>query len=335
MEIAQLRRVNLVTGRNGTGKTTLLDALRLYADAGAWESLIEVMAERGQLRPGRDPWLAAQAFLTDVTGKRYFGSARLSAGDADREMSLGLSRDDGESTTEAPQEPGTFSHAYFSRAFAGTHLLMETQRVWNLNGGGGWSGGARPPAVVNRRVVPLQGLGVDRLCELWGEVEFTAAESEVVRALRILMPAIEKVSFRQNENRNGFWVAVKLAGRDGAVPMAALGDGVQRTFGLLLALHGARGGLLLVDEIDTGLHFRALEPMWALLIDEAQRVGAQIVATTHSEDAVRSLALAAVDRHAGEVAVIRLEHRGEERRAITFDDATSFAMIAAQGLEVR
>ena len=50
--IPRLGRVNLIVGRNGAGKTMLLEALRLYASEGDPEILEELLLDRDELEVG-------------------------------------------------------------------------------------------------------------------------------------------------------------------------------------------------------------------------------------------------------------------------------------------
>ena len=61
---------------------------------------------------------------------------------------------------------------------------------------------------------------------------------------------------------------------------------------LALALHlvPAQNGYLLIDEVDTGLHFSVMTKMWRMLIESAKRLNVQIFATTHSMDCIHALA---------------------------------------------
>jgi predicted ATP-dependent endonuclease of OLD family len=50
----------------------------------------------------------------------------------------------------------------------------------------------------------------------------------------------------------------------------------------------AEDGVLLIDEVDTGLYYRTQTDMWRLLLDTAKRLNVQVFATTHSLDCVRA-----------------------------------------------
>jgi AAA15 family ATPase/GTPase len=55
-------------------------------------------------------------------------------------------------------------------------------------------------------------------------------------------------------------------------------------------LANASGGILLADEIESGLHVSVMEAMWRMLIQTALAADVQIFATTHSDDCLRGLA---------------------------------------------
>ena len=49
LTISRLGRVNLISGRNGVGKTTLLDAVRVYAARGNYNVLSDILRTREEL----------------------------------------------------------------------------------------------------------------------------------------------------------------------------------------------------------------------------------------------------------------------------------------------
>ena len=57
----------------------------------------------------------------------------------------------------------------------------------------------------------------------------------------------------------------------------------------LLALRLSLKGILLIDEIDAGLHWTVMEEMWQLMGEVARRLNVQVFATTHSFDCIRGL----------------------------------------------
>lgn len=118
------------------------------------------------------------------------------------------------------------------------------------------------------------------------------------------------------------------------MPIGTMGDGIWRLLAVTLALIRASGGVLLVDEIDTGLHFSVMEKMWKLVTETAQQLNVQVFATTHSSDCWK--ALASVSRsdvsQDSEVTIQRIEKTRSE--AVHFSE--SEIVFAAEGdIEIR
>jgi predicted ATP-dependent endonuclease of OLD family len=63
-----------------------------------------------------------------------------------------------------------------------------------------------------------------------------------------------------------------------------------RMMALAIAIAHCKSGVLLVDEIDTGLHYTVMANMWRLIFGAARELDVQVFATTHSSDCIRSLA---------------------------------------------
>ena len=72
------------------------------------------------------------------------------------------------------------------------------------------------------------------------------------------------------------------------VPLAVMGDGMSRLARLVLAIADAPGGLVLVDEIETGLHHTVLSDVWRVVDEAARQFETQVVATTHSYECIRA-----------------------------------------------
>ena len=75
-----------------------------------------------------------------------------------------------------------------------------------------------------------------------------------------------------------------------------------------------RAGFLLIDEIDTGLHYSRLADMWKMVITAAKNLDVQVFATTHSLDCIRALdeAVRFNADLAEEVAVFKIDRRTDE-----------------------
>ena len=106
-----------------------------------------------------------------------------------------------------------------------------------------------------------------------------------------------------------------------------------RMLGLSLALANAKGGVLLVDKIDTGFHYSTMGNMWRMVSERATALDVQVFATTHSRDCYQSLAtIVKPGSPSFQVTIQRIEpSRG---RAVAFSD-DDIIVVAERRIEVR
>ncbi len=74
--------------------------------------------------------------------------------------------------------------------------------------------------------------------------------------------------------------------RTGFSPVSTLGDGVRRVLTIALNLQSVRGGMLLIDELETAIHKGALIGVLRWLTQAADHFDTQLFMTTHSLEAV-------------------------------------------------
>jgi predicted ATPase len=129
-------------------------------------------------------------------------------------------------------------------------------------------------------------------------------------------------------------VLLALKGEHDRVPLASQGDGLFRLMELSLGLVRASGGTLVIDEIDTGLHYSVMSDLWRLVVEAARRFDLQVFATTHSYDCIRGLAwLCENYPHLGEdVSIQKIEPVLDEAVAL---DAEKIQIAFRQHIEMR
>jgi AAA15 family ATPase/GTPase len=131
--------------------------------------------------------------------------------------------------------------------------------------------------------------------------------------------------------RGGF--IIKRRGYDQPIPIGSMGDGMWRMLAMAIAITQCRGGVLLIDEIDTGLHYTVMSDMWRLISGAAQELDVQVFATTHSFDCIQSLATVCVSTNARSAVTLQRIETGR-RKAIPYSEA-EIKIAAERQIEVR
>ncbi|MEA1951908.1 MAG: ATP-binding protein, partial [Planctomycetota bacterium] len=131
------------------------------------------------------------------------------------------------------------------------------------------------------------------LSAMWNALLSDGRETDVVEVMQILAPEVKAIHFLSKMNRylnlaSDSVIVVFDSGE--RVPLGTLGDGMRYLLGLAISLVYADGGVILIDEIDTGLHYSVMGDLWKLVVETAKQRNIQVFATTHSQDCVRGLA---------------------------------------------
>ncbi|MBF9223759.1 AAA family ATPase [Hymenobacter ruricola] len=103
------------------------------------------------------------------------------------------------------------------------------------------------------------------------------------------------------------------------LPLNLMGEGIQRLLSIISAIASNAGGIVLIDELDNGLHYSALRVLWKGILHAALEYNVQIIATTHSAEALRHLTWVL----------------DEEENAGYRDDVAAYTLIRAEDDTVR
>ena len=159
------------------------------------------------------------------------------------------------------------------------------------------------------------------LSQQWDKIVLKEQEEDVLNILRVVEPDVQRINFVGEDNGTSRRIPiVRTAEMREPVPLRSLGEGMNRLFGIALALTAARDGILLIDEIETGLHYSVMPNVWKLIFQVAERLNVQVFATTHSWDCIEAFQQAAAQDRNEEAVLIRLENRNGSVTATLFDE---------------
>ena len=158
----------------------------------------------------------------------------------------------------------------------------------------------------------------------------------MIEALRIIASGIERVNLLSDSmgNTEERIPKAKMSYLDEPIPLRSLGEGMNRLFGVALALVNSRNGMLLIDEIESGLHYSVQPDVWRLIFETALRLNVQVFATTHSWDCIEAFQQAAEENKQEEGMLIRLDEKKGKIVATEFDER-ELGIVTREEIEVR
>lgn len=346
--VPQIGRVNLVVGKNSCGKTSILEAIQLYTGRGTLSAITSVLAGRNDVirRRLRD----AEQFseLYDSFQNLFYAPNIISGvmptilletlDPTDAPLSIRLARLRTEFNEEGRQlkliddleEDSQLDGVGLAVSYGDKNRIYPFDRSERY-----YSSVSREfeETEAERYVsVPTSGLAEDRMGRLWDRITLTESEDEVVKALRIISPKLERISLIGSGSSRSFMV--RLKGYRRPMPLRVMGDGLSRLMGIALALVSAQNGVLLVDEIENGLHYSVQESVWNLIFQTAHRLNIQVFAATHSWDCISAFQKASIaDKHE-DAFLIRVQESAGSLRVIQFDE-NELSIAAHDRIEVR
>ena len=351
-ELADLSRVNLLVGPNNCGKTSILEAVHFLVSRGDPSVLTRSARRRGEMNDaGTEPRRGMRPDVSHVFfGHRFEPGCRFC-----------LSAEGGHdpvAVTVRPAEPADAS--LFERDAPDESDVNELPLLLQIEGASTRRPVVLPVAengmLLDSRLLrfrslrpagtspspPVQfvtpdSLDVEPMQAMWDQVLIEGRESEVIDAMQLLESEIASIHFLTSDasrysGRAGVLLGFRGAGR--RAPLGSYGDGMRRLLALSLSLIRTAEGFLLIDEIDTGLHWTVMEDMWRLVVETAQQSSIQVFATTHSFDCLRGLAALVESRPdlAEEISVQKIERL--LTKAVNFD-ASDVRAAVEQNIEVR
>lgn len=350
-ELEGFARINLFVGQNNCGKTSLLEAIEFLVAKGHPQALLRSLDRRGEGRLIDVPDSRMASVRRDINhlfyghdfdsppahirveGNRGYGPIEvrvrpLTDDETDEFAGIAVPEDalpvlgmeiSGETPEKYPILPVDPGGALLSNG-------------WRLRRGYRGLGNGLP----NVRFLTPNSLDPEGMRTLWDQVQRGAREEEVKDMVRLVGNDLESIHFLVSDlsRRSKMWgVLVGLRGSR-RVPLGTQGDAMRRLLALSLSLIDSTDGVLMVDELDSGLHWTVMRKMWDFVIRAAVRSSVQVFATTHSLDCIRALA----SLHRGspelssEVSVFKLDRRLD--KAIRLD-ASEVEAAVEEDIEIR
>jgi AAA15 family ATPase/GTPase len=325
--VEKLGRVNLIVGKNNSGKSTVLEALRIYAGNANIELLKEIadshdekdFLDKDDLLPYDDLFTGRKCSEESKTEVNFNGLNELV-----KQKLEGIAPEQIKKTIIIGDLSGKKIHGHaigygkpIEENYDNFKSVLSEQTIANLQ---------RIQKLpyysfdfiddkedsfkkIPCSFIPTQFVSMEELKKNWEDNIYMTNEENIWKALKIIAPNFQQLGF-YGEKPNLF-VKVKLSDEPKPVPLKSLGDGMLRILQIAIKLVSAQGGFLLIDEFENGLHYSVQEKVWNLLFEMAEQLDVQVFATTHSWDCVQSFNNVAIKKENIEAMLI---HMGKSAR---------------------
>ena len=205
--------------------------------------------------------------------------------------------------------------------------LWEDEHLYRLSG-------KREPSLKTSVVTPSSHRSEVGQFRLLSEATFQNFKSDVVKLLQQMDNNISDIEIllppESMSSRFNIYIQHKKLG---LAPVSTFGDGIRRLLHIALKLASVKGGILLIDELESTIHTEALQSSFQWLVKWCTEMDVQLFATTHSLEAVD--ALLEVTESDSDLVLFRTNRKEGKTKVVRHDGHRLRRLREELGQEVR
>lgn len=335
LEIEDIQRINLIAGLNNVGKTALLEAIFLHCGASNPNVAIHLNLLRG-IEPSiarltQIPNLLLESLFfkldtsmqvelegTDGKGQKRWLRLRIAP---PRERLVKIDSTASEKGLLGQDAKDSFGLSNYDTLELECQEKEKTEIYRLVVDPQGLLIKPSPPPppflaqfLCVRRPIPLSADA-----EWFGKLEIEGRQDMLLDALKIIEPKIRRLAV---VTRAGLSVIHGDIGIGRLIPLPIMGEGMVRICSLILAIANIPDGVVLIDEIENGIHHSVMGKLWKAIGEIARKFNTQIFATTHSYECIVAAHKAFSEGSTYDFCLYRLDEIDKKIKCISYNQET-------------
>ncbi len=281
-DIEGLSQINLFFGKNNCGKSTVLEALFLISGQSNPTLPLSINSMRNYSKFAEED-LNIEFYNLDPRNKISISTT----GNENRHLEITQIKShsntidldslrNGSSENPARRYGVKLEYSVDDNKFSSDFILLEG----NLK-----SGKANVDQRYNENIfsqyIPSANYN-NSFNEDFAKIVANKQESYILSALQEIDPNIKDIQLVGDE------ILVDI-GAEQRLPINMTGDGLRKLLMIIVSIFRCRNGIILIDEIDNGLHFSAMKVLWKAILIATRENNVQLFATTHNIDSLKGL----------------------------------------------
>ncbi len=338
LQIEDLGRVNLIAGRNNTGKTALLEAMYLHTRSRQPKTLLELQKQiRGLDEPDQDLPTYWRHYFYNLDASL---AIEIHAENAEeylilyifepnlKENAHQLKQDYVNHLTNY-QTPQPEAIRLANEIDAAIVMKYSYDTVSPLSSALYSDGNILNSADTGMRslFIPAQGRPEkDSALDKFGSVVKNGGLTKLIAALKALDPRLSDLRGILTYGELMLWAQTGSE----YIPLKLMGEGFNRALHFMVTMMTEPNSYLFIDEIENGIHHSAQKCVWHTLGKLAREHNIQVFATTHSLEMIEAAHEAFKDDDPYEFRYHRLDRYedSDEIEAVTYNDLDMQAVAA-------
>lgn len=323
VNLDNLKTLNLFVGENNTGKTSILEIIDFLENPGIIGNYIRVSRSREILFHPLNGRLTPYESFINMFDKRD-GHKKISfdTNIYNKEISIILEGKEERIIKINDKENDKDRETLFDRdeeiadeevlSFKG-NLVFENypdkeEQVFTLDEDEsriGYGSNRHDDFIDIRYISPMDHLAQNSIIS---RVIKSGNKNEVIELLKIFDKKIKGLEIIENRRRPVPYIDHEELGM---IPLSTFGDGIKKALLIASNIVTVKGGVLLIDEIETSIHKIALEKFFKWFIDSCNKYNVQTFIATHSLEAIDAI-INSCENFLEDIVCYRLENNNGE-----------------------
>ncbi len=344
MELKDFGLVNIIVGANASGKTALLESIFLGAGTPDVDGIFRYWRSVGALSPIPNTRAAYEAVFEDL----FFGfnseqtiTLKLE-GTPQNARTVRIYYEENTENVVAAKPKGAGATGY-----SGTDLSAISPLVFEVNDGKGThkvravigENGMVGTKADSRPAAPLTLFFVATLmadptwcAQLFSNLSAQNREQEFTAAFNKVFPDVKDIGVLSPNGIPGVYANVPHIGKK--VALGFVSTGMLKLAGILLGITGQRDGVALIDELESGFHYKKFPEVWEAVVTFARDFNCQLFVSTHSAEFLSTLA-PLITENPKDFRLLRAEKGKDGRHVVKVFKGKDFESALEIGTEIR
>ncbi|MCJ8342644.1 MAG: AAA family ATPase [Cetobacterium sp.] len=272
--IDKLSKINILTGLNNSGKTTLIEAIYILANQNNIFKYFDLIKNR------QKEYVLNYKYLDDITVNNFKIKGIFNKIDLNLEMFKYDAKD--------IDKKGDYVKSYGIKSITNNkefemnvHTYLDSDieskyenivKLCNSN--------------YQTPYISLKKEMIENYSKIFSEESNEMkADDKIIKFIKKIDSKIEKITFINSEGIQRFTVQTT----NGEIKdIRAYGEGVQRIYSLILSFITNKDGIIVIDELEVGLHFSILVDFTKFIQELSEEFNVQVFITTHSRECVEA-----------------------------------------------
>lgn len=330
-ELSKFGRINLFFGKNNCGKSSILEALFLLTGPSN-PTLPLLMNQIRGITKHTFQTMALEFHQPDIHNRIVIQSE----GNEARELTIQLVKRENSNINLKDIVPGETSAVTYSYGFSTTFRNLNSNKIYKsevlINPENDTQASQNiasdyKESIIARFISSRLSLNIDS--SDYGQIIQNKEEEKIFDLMRIIEPRLIDIQLVGNE------FLVNLGGET-RLPINVMGDGFLKIFNLILDIHYSKNGILIVDELDNGIHYSVMSLLWKAIDEACARLKVQLFASTHSLDLIKGLVSAFENvNNMPDIAAYKLIRRPDDEIASVRYSIGELSYSVNQNIEMR